>query len=765
MHRNTFAGSCRASRLAFLIAVLGPTSLVAQTPTVPTFTAGKLDPAAEGPVIDGRVNDAVWQSVQPISTFTQQDPIEGAPASEKTEVRIIVGKGNVYVGIIAFDSDPSKIIVSQSRRDASLSETDSVVMVFDTFNDSQNAFVFGTNPLGIEYDGQVAREGQSSGVQVGGGGAAGTQRGGISAFNPNWDGDWTVRSQITERGWETEMSIPLKTLRYQTGTDRTWGFNVLRNIRHKNEQVYLAPIPRGYDIYRVSLAAKMSGLELPPRRDIKLIPYALGSVNKDYTRASGDEVDGNADVGVDLKWGIRPNLTLDATYNTDFAQVEADEEQVNLTRFDLFFPEKRPFFLENASTFQFGNPQQIDLFFSRRIGLSATALPIDIRGGGRLSGKVGGWNLGLLNIQADDVEDLNGDNIGPANNFSVMRLQREVGRSSYGAIFVNRQGFGERAVEEDWNRAYGVDANVQLSQNQRVTGFFARTDTPEDRAAGPKGSDYSGRAFYNYTDNLWQVSGGFSQVGENFNPEVGFLPRRGYRRPEFRVFFQPQPKQIEWIRRIAPHVSYNSFWGFDKVLQTEAWHIHAFEIQPRQGGRFGWFFDYNKDNPTAPFTVFNRDGKRVTIPAGTYDWGQNAFEYIHNPSARVTGSVRYRIGEYYDGDFNSVELTSEYRITPRATASVGWTRQDIDLPYGSFVNNLVPIKGNYSFTTLINLSALLQYNGQTGLFSSNVRFAWLNRSGTGLFVVYNDRKDLLSSTALETLGRSFVVKYTRLFDF
>jgi hypothetical protein len=766
MYRSKFACSCTVRCLGLLLAAaLIPASLLAQSPTVPAFTAGKLDASAEGPVIDGRVNEAVWQTVPPYSTFTQQDPIEGAPASEKTEVRIIVGKGNVYIGIIAFDSDPSKIIVSQSRRDASLNETDSVVMVFDTFNDNQNAFVFGTNPLGIEYDGQVAREGQSSGVSLGGGTAGGTQRGGISAFNPNWDGDWTVKSQITERGWEAEMAIPLKTLRYQTGTDRTWGFNVVRNIRHKNEQVYLAPIPRGFDIYRVSLAAKVSGLDLPARRDIKLIPYALGSANKDFTRASDDQVDGNGDVGVDLKWGVRPNLTLDATYNTDFAQVEADEEQVNLTRFDLFFPEKRPFFLENASTFQFGNPQQIDLFFSRRIGLSPTALPIDIRGGGRLSGKMGGWNVGLLNIQADDIEDANGDNIGPANNFSVIRMQREVGRSSYGAIFVNRQGFGDHAVDEDWNRAYGVDANIQLGQNQRVSAFLARTDTPESRAVGPKGSDYSGRAFYNYTDNLWQISGGFSQVGEDFNPEVGFLPRRGYRRPEFRAFFQPQPKTIEWIRRVAPHISYNSFWGFDKILQTESWHIHPFEIQPKQGGRFGWAFDYNKDNPTLPFTVFNRDGKRVTIPAGQYSWGQHNFEYLHNPSARVTGTLRYRIGNYYDGDFSGFEVASEYRITPQATASVGWTRQDINLPYGAFVNNLIPIKANYSFTTLTNISALLQYNGQTGLFSSNVRFAWLNRSGTGLFVVYNDRRDMLSSTALETLGRSFVVKYTRLVDF
>jgi hypothetical protein len=747
-----------------IAAALIPATLFAQTPTVPTFPAGKLDSSAEGPVIDGRVNEAVWQSVPPYSTFTQQDPIEGAPASEKTEVRIIVGNGNVYIGIIAFDSDPSKIIVSQARRDASLSETDSVVMVFDTFNDNQNAFVFGTNPLGIEYDGQVAREGQSSGVSVGGGGGGGTQRGGISAFNPNWDGDWTVKSQITERGWEAEMSIPLKTLRYQTGENQTWGFNVLRNIRHKNEQVYLAPIPRGFDIYRVSLAAKMTGLALPPRRDIKLIPYALGSVNKDFTR-SGDNVDTNGDVGLDFKWGIRPNLTLDATYNTDFAQVEADEEQVNLTRFDLFFPEKRPFFLENASTFQFGNPQQIDLFFSRRVGLSAAALPIDIRGGGRLSGKLGGWNVGVLNIQADDVEDATGTIIGAANNFSVLRMQREVGRSSYGFIFVNRQGTGQASIGDDYNRAYGVDANVQVTQNQRISAFLARTDTPESRTTGPRGSDYSGRAFYNFTNNLWQISGGYSQVGDNFNPEVGFLPRRGYRRPEFRAFFQPQPKRWPWIRRIAPHISYNSFYDFTGELQSASYHIHPLEIQPRQGGRFGYFLDYAKDNPLVPFTVFNRDGRRVTIPAGQYSWGQNVLEYIHNPSARVTGSVRYYFGNYYDGDFQSMQLTSDYRITPKATASLGWTRQDIKLPGGSFVNNLIPIKANYSFTTLTNLSALLQYNGQTGQFSSNVRFAWLNRSGTGLFVVFNDRRDLLSSTSLETLGRSFVVKYTRLVDF
>ena len=276
MCRLNFRYACRPLLAVALSAVLASTPVFAQHPPPPTFVVGKLADSAEAPVIDGKVNEAVWQTVQPYTNFTQQDPVEGAPASERTEVRMIVGKGNVYVSIIAFDSDPSKIIVSQARRDASLGETDSIVMVFDTFNDNQNAFVFGTNPLGIEYDGQVAREGQSSGVSFGTTAGVGTQRGGISAFNPNWDGDWTVRAQITERGWEAEIAIPLKTLRYQTGTDMTWGFNMERNIRHKNEQVYLAPIPRGFDIYRVSMAAKMSGLDLPARRDIKLIPYAPG---------------------------------------------------------------------------------------------------------------------------------------------------------------------------------------------------------------------------------------------------------------------------------------------------------------------------------------------------------------------------------------------------------------------------------------------------------------------------------------------------------
>ena len=583
---------------------------------------------------------------------------------------------------------------------------------------------------------------------------ASTGRGGIGAFNANWDGDWDVKAQVTERGWEAEMIIPLQTLRYPTGVDRTWGFNVMRNIRHKNEQVYLAPIPRGFDIYRVSMAAKLGGLNLPGRRDISVTPYALGSVNKDYTRLS-DQLDPNGDVGFDLKWGVRPNLTFDATVNTDFAQVEADEEQVNLTRFDVFFPEKRTFFLENASTFQFGSPQAIDLFFSRRIGLSQSGQPIDILGGGRLSGKIGRWNVGVLDVQTADARSPNGVPIAPSNNFGVLRTQREIGRSNIGGLFVNRQATGSLAGDDNWNRTYGLDGNWQASTNQRISAFVARTDTPE-----PTGSDHAARAFYNFTNDLWLVAGGYSQVGENFNPEVGFLPRRGYRRPEMRVFFQPQPKGIPWIRRIAPHMNYNSYYGLDGELQTAAAHLHALEIQPSHGGRFGWYMDYAADNPTQAFNVYNRDGRRVVIPAGQYDWWQQVYEFLHDPSAAVTGTMRFRLGNYYDGDYNALELTAATRVGSRFTASAGWTRQDVDLPGGAFVVNLVPLKATYAFTTLANIQALVQYNGQTAQLSANVRLAILDRSNTGFYIVYNDRRDRTVTTPQETLGRSLVIKYT-----
>ena len=308
----------------------------------------------------------------------------------------------------------------------------------------------------------------------------------MSGFNTNWDADWGVRAGITARGWEAEFSIPLKTLRYKSGHNQTWGVNAMRIIRRRNEQVYLAPVPRGYTLHRVSVAGRLHGLDLPARRQLQLIPFGLRSDGLNKTVADRQR-SGEWDFGGDLKWGVTSELTLDLTARTDFAQVEADEEQINLTRFALFFPEKRPFFLENAQTFQFGHAQAIDLFFSRRIGLSERGVPIPIIGGGRLSGKMCGLNVGLLNMQTRAVLDERnpGAVIAPSNNFSIVRVVREIGRSNIGAAFVNRSASGTHAVPGDYNRGYGVDAAWQASTNGKLFAFIARTDSPAVKGAPP----------------------------------------------------------------------------------------------------------------------------------------------------------------------------------------------------------------------------------------------------------------------------------------
>src|SRR5918995_6339202 len=353
----------------------------------------------QGPAIDGDLaGDPVWQAAAPASEFWQEQPDEGQPSSEKTEVRIVYTADTLYVGVMCYDRDPGSIIVSDSRRDAPLDDTDSFRIIFDTYRDRVNGFVFGTNPAGIEYDGQVTNEGQGGG---GLGSSQRTQAGSGGGFNVNWDGAWTVRARITDVGWTAEFAIPFRTLRFPPGMNQTWGVNFQRNIRRRNERAYWAPIPRQYTIYRLSLAGSLTGLETPGIRNLKATPYVLGNILKSGDNPVATRLD--RDAGIDVKYSVTPSLALDATINTDFAQVEIDDQQVNLDRFDLFFPEKRPFFLENAGFFTVGNPGEVDLFFSRRIGIGPGGEAIPIMGGGRVSGKAGKFNVGLLNMQTDDV--------------------------------------------------------------------------------------------------------------------------------------------------------------------------------------------------------------------------------------------------------------------------------------------------------------------------------------------------------------------------
>ena len=748
------SSQCVFPRLWGLVAVIFVAiSLVVTPPSsaqgVPQLTVGQLT-GEDRPVVDGKVGEAVWSAEAAYSTFTQQEPSEGQLATERTDVVVCHGRDESLRGrhLLRLRTRQPRRQPEPAGRGPQRTPT-RCRFSWTTFNDGQNAFVFGTNPFGIEYDAQVMGEGQ-----IGGGGYR------SGGFNLNWDADWTVRASPSERGWEAEFAIPLRTLRYDPGEERVWGVNVQRNIRRKNELVFLAPVPRGYSLQRVSVAGKLNGLSLPSRRDLKFTPFVAGSFNDDKTLVT-DTVDRSGDIGLDVKWGVRSDLTLDLSVNTDFAQVEADEEQVNLTRFALFFPEKRPFFLENAQVFQLGQPRNIDLFFSRRIGL-AGGQPVDILGAGRLSGKLGGNNVGFLNVQTDSAVDRRtGETISQANNFSVVRVQREVGRSNFGAMFVNRQGVGDLASADDYNRALGLDLAWQATTNGKLFAFISRTDSPASKG----GSDYAGRIYYNYANDLWSGNAGYSQVGEHFNPEVGFLPRRAYRRVEGRYNLSYQPARWPWLRRIEPHVNFRATMNLENELETSQGHWHFLDLRTNSGARFGYLVSTQQDRPREPFTVYEDvTGRQVVIPAGEYSWVTGVFEGNTDPSAPISVSLRQHIGRFYDGDYSRWDWNIGLRVGARLISQIGWTRDDIELPGGSFTTDLVPIKVSYSFTSRANLQGLIQYNRQSSTISSNIRLALLDRSNTGLFLVYNDRRETSPVTREEVLGRSFIVKFTRLLD-
>ena len=705
------------------------------------------------PEIDGDVlGEAIWDDIVPATGFLQNTPDEGQPASERTEVRIIYTEDTVYFGIVCYVSDPSTIIVSDSRRDSSLNDTDSFQIIIDTYLDKQNGFLFGTNPAGLEYDGQVTNEGQGGG-RFGGGvvrrSGSQQQRGSGGGFNVNWDGVWQVSAEISELGWTAEIAIPFRTLRYPSCGVQTWGLNFQRNIRSRNEQSYWAPLPRQFRLHRLSLAGELQGIEVPPQRNLKLTPYVLGQALR---RTDDTKTTALGDFGADLKYSVTPSMTLDLTYSTDFAQVEVDDQQVNLDRFNLFFPEKRPFFLENAGLFSVGQPGQLEVFFSRRVGIGEGGGQIPIFGGGRLSGKVGSnTNVGFLNIQTQSVNATG----TPSNNFTVARVRQDFqNRSNIGAMFVNRGATGNLAGERDYNRSYAVDGRWGIGQTGTVSGFAAQTDTP-----GLKGDTHAFNMAANYDSERYQLRGGFTEVGPNFNPEVGFYARRGYRRSDasVRTTFRPQNPLgiLEWY----PHASHYTIWNF-VTGQQETQYTHLDNgIEWRNGYQVSTGVNLTKEGVLEPFEIF----PGVTVPVDTYDHAEAIMRFNTNQGAPISFTFRATVGGFFGGERVQMGPEVSMRTGQTFNAQLSWSRNDIDLPGGAFVTNLGTVRLNYSFTTRMFLQALVQYNDRADLWSSNIRFAILSDANTGLFIVYNDTQGL-GDVRPTGAGRTLTIKYSQLFD-
>ncbi len=698
--------------------------------------------------LDGRLDETVWGLAETATGFTQREPLQGEPSTERTLVYFVYTEQTLYIGVRALDSDPSAIIATEMQRDGDQSfgggrfETDdSVAILLDTFHDGRNSFYFETNPYGARADALITDEGRTR--------------------NYEWDGVWDAAATRTDEGWSAELAIPFNTLRFNSSSD-TWGLNVRRLIRRKTEEVNWAPIMRDADMFRASLFGRLTNMRVDsPERNLRIKPFGTADASEGFDTPVG-EVGYKGDVGLDVRWGVTDSLTFDLTINTDFAQVEADEQQVNLTRFSLFFPEKREFFLENAGIFEFGpsadrrgggfRPPLLKVFHSRRIGIGPDGSTTPILAGAKLTGRVGGWSLGLLNVQSDEVflpadpDDVDDeDELVPSTNWTVARLKRNLGqRSNVGMIFTNRQANGD-----DYNRVLGFDADINPSQKLNFNGFFTASDSPGDDSenwAAAVGAAWRGPT--------WQWSGSATEIRKNYDPEAGFLLRSGIRRFDPQVSFQPRP-DIGWIRNFRFQSRNTIFMRTDGTLETYDGNMTYFGFTTQSDEFVSLSINPKLERLFEPFEIF----EGVIIPPGDYtfyDWG--AF-FRTNDSRMVSTFLRFNAGEFFDGNRLQGNITITLRPSGYFTSETEWMYNDVDLPGGSFETNLVRQRFNISFSPNLFLNSFIQYSDADELVTMNIRFNWIYRPGADLFIVYNQNR---VNRTLE--NRALILKFTYLWS-
>src|SRR6056300_125211 len=730
-------------RIVFALSFLFSALLVAQNTNPNQRLNFGITFLENAPILDGNIlKETLWYQVFPIRDLKQIKPNYGAPASEKTEIRVAYTLKTLFVAVVCYDSAPEKIVVSDSRRDADLNDDDSFLFIIDTYNDQQNGFLFGTNADGMEYDAQIDNEGE-------GNFSANRQQGGVvGGTNINWDASWEVKTKKGDFGWSAEFAIPLRSIRFNGGENKTWGINFQRNISKRSETAYWANLPLGFDIKRLSLAGKMHGLNLKSHKNLKIIPYGLAqSVQNNHPPKSTSS---KSAFGGDIKYSLTPGLTLDMTYNTDFAQVEVDEQQVNLDRFNLFFPEKRPFFLENAGQFSVGSPGEVDLFFSRRIGIGEGGSLVPIIGGSRVSGKIGQTNVGLLSMFTDEMEGEGGGLDLVKNNYSVARVNHDFAksRSSLGGIFVNRNGIG---ISEDYNRVFAMDGRLGLGKKAQVTGYLSKSSTP-----GIDNRDHAFNILGVYNWNGWNLRAGYTEVGENFNPEVGFLLRSAFKKPEFLIFKQWRPKNTGKFLEVRPHISYRGYWNFNNTQETGFLHVDNHWVW-ESGFEVHTGINFTKETVLEAFPI-----SQVTVDPGVYDHQEFQFVLFTNSNNKLSYRTRTVIGGYFGGNRISSNNTTGLRLGDKFNAEANLNYNRLNLPNGSTDVVITGGRLAYSFTPRMFLQSLVQYNNVSRITSVNARFGLLRNANTGLFVVVSIIKDNDFNDRLN--NQNITIKYSHQFD-
>ena len=709
-----------------LVLAASPHAVPAQAaPSEPAAEAGvrayRIAAGAHAPVkLDGLLDDEVWQAAAPAAGFRQREPMEGEPATERTEFRVAYDGDALYVAVMAYDSEPDAIVARILQRDKLMAPDffrgglafagdDGVALLLDPFDDHRNGVIFATNPNGAEFEATLANEG--------------------SALNVDWRGVWEVASARIPEGWSAEFAIPWRTLRYpDAAPEQAWGINVFRIIRRKNEETLWTSWRReGEGFHRVSRAGHLTGLADLPRQGLNLEtkPFVLTGASQDRDDAGVLGREGRYEMGLDVKTELRPGLVLDLTYNTDFAQVEVDDERVNLTRFDLFFPEKRDFFLENSGIFHFGvpsnpyEPPAFQMFFSRRIGIEEDEGLIPIFGGARLTGRLGGQTVGVLSLFTDDAYGL------PKERFSVLRVKRDVGESNYvGAMVTDRRGGGDR------NTVAGVDAQW-VRGPLVVDAFWARTFT-----RGEGGDDPAYRVALDYGGDRWGAFANHVSVGADAEASAGFITREDYRKTDLfgRRRFRPG---AFGLRRVDLWMGASYATTMDGRMQDYAFGPFL-SPEWESGDALNLFVQGMETQLDEVFELTDS----VDIPVGRYRLDQIMLLGNTSRNRMAYLDVTGNFGRFYGGTLKSLGGTLTVAPTPQISLAAGHTRNAVDVPFphGTFTADISSLRASYSFSTKLTANVLVQYNSLDRDFSTNVRFNFIHRPGSDLFVVFTENR-------------------------
>ncbi len=669
--------------------------------------------------LDGKLDEPAWQQAPGISNFTQRELHQGAPATERTEVKILYDKKNLYIGVWCYDDEPDKITATQLSRDFDPRTDDNFSIIIDTYGDKRNGYFFITNPNGARMDGMVIDNGRK--------------------MNMSWDGVWNVKTERNDQGWFAEFVIPFSTLRFTMNEQQTWGINFERNIRRKREEDVWQGWSRDANLFQVSRAGTMTGVAGVSKTSlIEIKPY--GIAGHSWNSEAKDKNQLNA--GGDINYLITPTMKLNLTVNTDFAQVESDRIQVNLTRFSLYYPEKREFFLEGKNYFDFGLGYSIQPFYSRRIGLAPDRSVIPIIAGVRLMGKTGNTTLGGMSIQTAKKDTI------PTTNFSVLRWKQDLGSNfTIGMIGVNKAEGGRD------NLVYGADvyySNSHFHGNKNLVfgGAIAQSYTSDSLPDHKTGLSH--RLFMEYPNDNLDFSAAWYRAGERFNPETGFLRRRSYQMVTADMHIKPRPKWLPWIQRLV-FKPFDFNYYFDdrtKKMQSLYTEFRPLGFTTKSGEFMEFNYQYKGENLTRDFHIH----EGITIPKGQYwfhDWEVQFETFDGRP---VYTSLAVNWGGFYNGKRTEWEQEVTWQPSQHFRISGDYTLNDITLPEGSFMVHEVGGRVNVAVNPNLFGSLFGQWNNENKEVLVNFRVNWIPKPGTNFYFVVNQYYD--------TVNHQFLMKTT-----